>query len=253
MSVRCHILTLLHLAALRTIRSDYWSGNNSKRFLTSSTHCHGVIVSVAFLRWGCEELSLLMSYETAGPVSLLAAGEAATLPGPSREPGACDRLSRAALPLVEIQTAGSGRLGSSGKRHVDGAASLALRYAGHVEDAGRSKDGHVTRTLRMMLEYKCAWYGRELVVVDRFFPSSKLCGNCGTVRGERPLNVREWTCDNCGTVHDRDVNAAKNIRAAGLAVSACGDGVRPQRESSRAGRSSVKQEPQRATAGIPRP
>ena len=106
--------------------------------------------------------------------------------------------------------------------------------------------------LRMMLEYKCAWYGRELVVVDRFFPSSKLCGNCGTVRGERPLNVREWTCDNCGTVHDRDVNAAKNIRAAGLAVSACGDGVRPQRESSRAGRSSVKQEPQRATAGIPR-
>ena len=106
--------------------------------------------------------------------------------------------------------------------------------------------------LRMMLEYKCAWYGRELVVIDRFFPSSKLCGNCGTVRGELPLNVREWTCDNCGTVHDRDVNAAKNIRAAGLAVSACGDGVRPQRESSRAGRSSVKQEPQRATAGIPR-
>ncbi|MGW3816712.1 RNA-guided endonuclease TnpB family protein, partial [Streptomyces sp. NPDC005046] len=52
--------------------------------------------------------------------------------------------------------------------------------------------------------------------------------------------------------HDRDVNAAKNILAAGLAVSACGDGVRPQRESSRTGQSSVKQEPQRATAGISR-
>ncbi|WP_317440734.1 RNA-guided endonuclease TnpB family protein [Streptomyces collinus] len=105
--------------------------------------------------------------------------------------------------------------------------------------------------LRSMLEYKCAWYGRELVVIDRFFPSSKLCGNCGTVRGKLPLNVREWTCD-CGAVHDRDVNAARNTLAAGPAASACGDGVRPQRESSRTGRSSVKQEPQRATAGIPR-
>ncbi len=105
--------------------------------------------------------------------------------------------------------------------------------------------------LRMMLEYKCAWYGRELVTVDRWFPSSKLCGACGTVREKLRLNVREWTCD-CGAVHDRDVNAARNILAAGLAVSACGDGVRPQRESSRTGRSSVKQEPQRATAGTPR-
>ncbi|WP_327722001.1 transposase [Streptomyces sp. NBC_00490] len=104
--------------------------------------------------------------------------------------------------------------------------------------------------LRSMLEYKCAWYGRELVVIDRFFPSSKLCGNCGTVRGKLPLNVRVWTCV-CGAVHDRDVNAARNILAAGLAASACGDGVRPQRESSRTGQSSVKQEPQRATAGIP--
>ncbi|MCX4565655.1 transposase [Streptomyces viridodiastaticus] len=106
--------------------------------------------------------------------------------------------------------------------------------------------------LSSMLEYKCAWYGREFVVIDRWFPSSKLCGACGTVAAKMPLNVREWTCD-CGTVHDRDVNAARNILAAGLAASACGDGVRPQRESSRTGRSSAKQEPQRATAGIPCP
>ncbi|WP_420865588.1 RNA-guided endonuclease InsQ/TnpB family protein [Streptomyces prasinopilosus] len=70
--------------------------------------------------------------------------------------------------------------------------------------------------LRTMLEYKCAWYGRDLVTVDRWFPSSKLCGACGTVREEMSLNVREWTCE-CGTMHDRDVNAARNILAAGLA------------------------------------
>jgi putative transposase len=104
-----------------------------------------------------------------------------------------------------------------------------------------------------MLEYKCAWYGRDLVTVDRWFPSSKLCGACGTVREKLPLNVREWTCD-CGTVHDRDTNAARNLLAAGLAESrnACGAGVRPQRESSRTGQSATKQETQRATAGIPR-
>ncbi|MDH6436611.1 putative transposase [Streptomyces sp. SAI-144] len=106
--------------------------------------------------------------------------------------------------------------------------------------------------LRSLLEYKCAWYGRELVVIDRWFPSSKLCGDCGSVCGKLPLNVRVWACV-CGAVHDRDVNAARNILAAGLAASACGDGIRPQRESSRTGQSSVKQETQRATAGTPRP
>ncbi|WP_329347290.1 transposase [Streptomyces sp. NBC_01261] len=108
--------------------------------------------------------------------------------------------------------------------------------------------------LRSMLEYKCAWYGRELVVIDRRLPSSELCGVCGvcgTVVARMPLNVRAWTRA-CGAVRDRDINAARNIVAAGPAASACGDGVRPQRESSRTGQSSVKQEPQWATAGIPR-
>ncbi|WP_405995975.1 RNA-guided endonuclease InsQ/TnpB family protein [Streptomyces sp. NBC_00986] len=97
--------------------------------------------------------------------------------------------------------------------------------------------------LRSMLEYKCAWYGRELVVIDRWFPSSKLCGACGTVAARMPLSAREWTCD-CGAVHDRDINAARNIKAAGLAVSACGAGVRPQ-GSSPGGQSALKQEPLR--------
>ncbi|MBO3675414.1 RNA-guided endonuclease TnpB family protein [Streptomyces sp. NEAU-YJ-81] len=94
---------------------------------------------------------------------------------------------------------------------------------------------------RSMLEYKAVWYGREVIAVDRWFPSSKLCSVCGTLQRKLPLSVRTWTCD-CGTTHDRDVNAAKNLLAAGLAVSACGAGVRPQRESSRMGQSVMKQE-----------
>ncbi|WP_431894936.1 RNA-guided endonuclease InsQ/TnpB family protein [Nonomuraea sp. bgisy101] len=72
------------------------------------------------------------------------------------------------------------------------------------------------RELRSMLEYKTAWYGRELVVIDRWFPSSKLCSACGTLQDWMPLNVREWVCA-CGASHDRDVNAARNILAAGPA------------------------------------
>ena len=95
--------------------------------------------------------------------------------------------------------------------------------------------------MRAMLEYKAEWYGREPVTVDRFFPSSKLCSACGSVQEKMPLSIRTWTCA-CGITHDRDVNAAINLKAAGLAVSACGAGVRPQRESSRTGLSVVKQE-----------
>lgn len=84
----------------------------------------------------------------------------------------------------------------------------------------------------------------------RFFPSSRLCSACGALQGKMPLSVRTWTCD-CGTNHDRDVNAAKNLVAAGPAVSVCGAGARPQR-SSPGGQSATKQKPQRATAGLPR-
>jgi putative transposase len=92
---------------------------------------------------------------------------------------------------------------------------------------------------RGLLEYKAQWYGREVIAVDRWFPSSKLCSACGTLQERLPLNVRTWTCD-CGTTHDRDVNAAKNLLAAGPAVSVCGAGVRPQR-STPGGQSAVKQ------------
>ncbi|MEX5713921.1 RNA-guided endonuclease TnpB family protein [Parafrankia sp. FMc6] len=83
--------------------------------------------------------------------------------------------------------------------------------------------------LRRMLEYKAGWYGREVVAIDRFYPSSRTCSVCGSLVDTLPLDVRAWTCRGCGAVHDRDLNAARNILAAGLAVAACGDGVRPPR------------------------
>lgn len=77
------------------------------------------------------------------------------------------------------------------------------------------------------LEYKAKWYGRELVGIDRWYPSSKRCSDCGHTVPKMPLSVREWACPECGSIHDRDINAARNVLAAGLAVSACGESVSP--------------------------
>lgn len=78
-----------------------------------------------------------------------------------------------------------------------------------------------------MLEYKSTWYGRTLIGIDRWYPSSKRCSDCGFVRSKMPLSVREWSCPECGVIHDRDINAARNILAAGQAVSALGESVSP--------------------------
>jgi len=77
------------------------------------------------------------------------------------------------------------------------------------------------------LEYKCDWYGRELIGIDRWFPSSKRCSHCGHTLGELKLNVRRWDCPECKTSHDRDINAALNILAVGQTVSAFGVNVSP--------------------------
>ncbi|WP_293126264.1 RNA-guided endonuclease TnpB family protein [Microcoleus sp. bin38.metabat.b11b12b14.051] len=92
------------------------------------------------------------------------------------------------------------------------------------------------------LAYKCQWYGRELIKIDRWFPSSKRCGNCGHIVDKLPLNIRDWECPKCGVNHDRDINAANNILAAGLAVSVCGATVRPEESKSRRA-GALKQKP----------
>jgi putative transposase len=76
--------------------------------------------------------------------------------------------------------------------------------ARHIGDMGFGE-------LRRQLEYKTAMYGRRLVVADRYFPSSKLCSACGHKVEELPLQVRIWLCPNCGTIHHRDLNAARNL------------------------------------------
>ncbi|MEU9366419.1 RNA-guided endonuclease TnpB family protein [Streptomyces avermitilis] len=95
------------------------------------------------------------------------------------------------------------------------------KLAKSVHDAGWSR-------FVAMLEYKAERYGRTLVKIGRFEPTSQTCSACGVKDGPKPLHVREWTCAACGTVHDRDTNAAINVKkAAGLAASACGAPVRP--------------------------
>ena len=107
------------------------------------------------------------------------------------------------------------------------------RLARSVADAGWS-------TFVQMLAYKAARHGRTFVKVDRWFPSTRACSVCGAIGEAKPLHVREWTCG-CGTTHDRDVNAARNILAAGRA-----DRSTPAELVSVSGppeQSAVKQEP----------
>jgi len=97
------------------------------------------------------------------------------------------------------------------------------KLARHIADASWSG-------LLRKLDYKAAWTGKHLVQVDQWFASSRTCSACGAVADAMPLSVRAWECKSCGREHDRDINAARNIRqqgilqlkAAGLSVSACG-------------------------------
>jgi putative transposase len=116
------------------------------------------------------------------------------------------------------------------------------RLAKSVADAGWAQ-------LLRCIQEKAARYGRRFARIDRFEPTSQVCSACGVNDGPKPLSVRKWTCSACGAVHDRDVNAARNILAAGRAdsLNACGAGVRPRlvAAGAEAGTTTAQREPRR--------
>jgi putative transposase len=145
-------------------------------------------------------------------------------------------------------------------RHLERKAANLARYQRRLSrcrkgSANRSKArAKVARAHRKVRDARRdflhrASAGRDLIVISRWYPSSKSCSACGYLLGELSLSTRHWTCPSCGSRHDRDINAAKNILAAGQAVTACGAGVR-HAGTSRV-RPAVKQELQPTTAGIP--
>jgi putative transposase len=111
----------------------------------------------------------------------------------------------------------------------------------YMMDAGLSE-------FRKQIQYKANYRGRTVLVCQRFYPSSKRCSNCGYVLDSLQLGIRTWTCQECGEKHDRDVNAAKNILAAGQAVTARGGIVSPPNSGGKCRRGA-----NRATNRKPRP
>ena len=104
------------------------------------------------------------------------------------------------------------------------------KLAKHIQDARWVK-------FQSYLEYKCKWSGKHFVKVDRFYPSSKTCNECGTINKMLSLGDREWQCQDCGAIHNRDFNAALNLQRQGIlklktegySVSACGGSIIPDR------------------------
>ena len=83
------------------------------------------------------------------------------------------------------------------------------KLAKHIQDCGWG-------SFISKLEYKCQWYGKTLIKIDTFLPSSKTCSNCGYKLENITLDIRKWICPECGIKHDRDINAARNILNFGL-------------------------------------
>ena len=110
--------------------------------------------------------------------------------------------------------------------------SLSVKNMIHNEHLAKAIADVGWGELIRQLQYKAGWYGRAVVAIDKWYPSSKRCSACGHLLDSLSLDIRQWTCPECGTLHDRDTNAALNIEAAGLAVFACGEAVRPGRVKS---------------------
>ncbi|WP_145323435.1 RNA-guided endonuclease TnpB family protein [Paenibacillus xylanexedens] len=91
-----------------------------------------------------------------------------------------------------------------------------LNIQGMVRRRGWGRSLHDVSWFLSKLTYKAAWYGKQVIPIGRWFPSSQICSVCGHQDGKKELHIREWSCPSCGVHHDRDINASMNIRADGL-------------------------------------
>lgn len=182
-------------------------------------------------------------------LATLSTGE--TISGPKPHKALLSRLQRLSRSLSRKQKGSANRKKAKSKLAKLHARIAAIRsdalhqlttnltrrfYTIGIEDLnvrGMVKNRHLARSVadmgffefRRQLEYKAAMRGGQIVVADRFYPSSKTCSDCGHRLEALPLAVREWTCPACGTRHDRDMNAAINLKnmAVSSTVSACGE------------------------------
>jgi putative transposase len=115
------------------------------------------------------------------------------------------------------------------ENHVIGVESLAVTHLMRTPPLAKASSDAAWGAFVHQLTYKDAWYGRTLVAIDKWYPSTKRCSACGQLLASRPPYVRQWRCPACGTAHDRDVHAATNMLAAGLAAHTCGEAGRPGR------------------------
>ncbi len=203
------------------------------------------------------------------------AGDTMVIPSPRALSASLRRLRRASRdharkrPRSENRRKSAARLGRLHARVANiranalhkATSGLACRYETVIVEnlnvAGMVRNRRLARAVsdqgfgkaRRMLDYKTAWNGGRLVTADRWFPSSKTCSGCGTVKVKLPLSERTYRCDSCSLVLDRDVNAARNLlrlAASGAeSINACGETVRP----GSAGHVPVNQEPGTADAG----
>jgi putative transposase len=192
------------------------------------------------------------------------------IPGPKPHKALLDRLRRLSRSLSRKQKGSANRNKAKGKLAKLHARIAAIRsdalhqlttnltrrfHTIGIEDLnvrGMGRNRHLARSIadmglfefRRQLEYKAAMRGGQVVVADRFYPSSKTCSGCGHRLETMPLAVREWTCPSCGACHDRDVNAAINLKnmAVSSTVSACGEEGAGRARKSAVKPASTKQE-----------
>lgn len=154
--------------------------------------------------------------------------------GSKRRECARRRVARAYERIANCREDTQNKLALNLVRRFDTICVEDLNLRGMVQNhrlARALSDASIGNAIRK-LESKAVQFGKNVIRIDRFFPSSKQCSACGTLKQDMSLDVRNWTCD-CGAVHDRDVNAAKNILAVGQTVFAHGAGVRAKRTTVR--------------------